>query len=159
MKTIQTIFENFKGNWSIDRVMIANDRKIEGTAKGKATFALFNSIHTELFFHEEGTAVYSPDEEDSTENSFFRDYLYRLHDNKIEIYHAGGQQHGELYQRYQLNDEANRLDPEEIHPCGPDFYNGFYELADENNFTLTTKIWGSGTKNSTIKTIFRRLSR
>lgn len=150
MFDIRTVFYNFEGAWSFTREMSSHDGTSKGSAIGKANFDKVKD--NLLVYHEEGIATFYPD---NTRTEFFRDYTYSLGAHMITLHHQGGQQHGELYQSYTLHE--NKLLAIENHFCGPDIYQGLYELIDEDIFSLTTHVEGPN-KDNIIKTKFQRMS-
>jgi hypothetical protein len=75
---------------------------------------------------------------------------------EIEVYmrHPDKKYDGKLYQSYSLDGE--KLVARETHICELDYYKGFYELIDENQFNLITEQEGPK-KDNMIRTKFRRL--
>ncbi len=150
MSDISTVLDYFNGNWKFTREMHSFDGVLLSTAQGDAKFK-YTHLDNELTYHENGEAVYNPSQDT---HEFFRDYVYSLSNDQMQIYHASGPQSGQLYQAYKIN-TPEKLIAVQTHICGDDTYEGLYELIDDTHFTLTTKILGPK-KDVIITTYFSR---
>ena len=152
MVNLKTVFDNFSGHWSFDRMINSLDGVKQGHASGQARF---NRLHRtgQLDYHENGHAIYYPDNQ---QTEFFRDYTYHLNEDLIDVYHKGAQQDGQLYQSYYLDNTDQTLRPRSDHICAADIYHGVYNIINADCFTLTTYVTGPA-KDHLITTTFTRL--
>lgn len=151
MTALPTIFQNFAGEWSLERRMHALDGAQKGHASGTAIFKSDGNDDT-WHYHEQGLGVHYPG---TTGHPFFRTYHYQLNGEQIDVYPRHGEQRGALYQSYRWSQKDKTLYPIETHHCALDQYRGLYEIIDHHHFRLTTRVDGPR-KGYVIKTLFSR---
>jgi hypothetical protein len=145
MKSVDDVFFFFEGEWAFDRRVMGTETAF---AQGKATFEKIDE--KSLSYREEGRL--------QTEKSFvdfYRNYIYILRENVLDVIHGEGPQQGQLYQSYQMAHDCASLIPISNHFCDPDTYEAQYQLTDKNTFDLVTKVTGPK-KGYTISTRFTR---
>jgi hypothetical protein len=140
----------FEGNWSFTREIKTNKDKLFAIAEGRVSFSK-DSKPDCLFYSEDGKLDLK---ESRTNNLFYKNYIFHFFKDHISVYLSGGAKAEQLYQEYSYKE--NKLIPIAEHACNRDLYNSEYQIKDEDQFTLVTKI-GGPQKDFLIKTIFNRI--
>lgn len=146
-KELQDFFDMLDGEWHFIREV--SGRTASASAQGTARFTRQNPH--EYDFRENGTLSLTSGEK----MQFFRSYIYRLTQNRLDVLYGDGPQQGEHYQSYRYDPEFNRLLAVEEHHCSADCYRGTYRLIDRNTFILRTEVDGPK-KDYVIGTTFIR---
>lgn len=145
------LFDFFIGQWAFERyIYFKTSGEVYASAYGEASF-IPEARPAKLLYEERGRLkmVANP-----TEIPFSRKFSYEFQEGMMNVFFADGPDKGVLYQRY-IQDQHNRLIPDQTHICSNDIYKGEYHLSGANSFSLNTLIDGPQ-KDFLIKTSFMR---
>lgn len=135
---MKKIFENFKGNWIIKRLI--NDLHLNKSnyANGIASFTQSNNEIDCLNYIENGKLLLN---EGNRSINFTRKYIYKIADNRIDIILDDGVTKGKLFQSLFFENDDEVLKGTE-HICKLDKHNGTYIFIDEDNFYIEYTVNG-----------------
>jgi len=141
----EKIFFSLEGKWGFTR-----STNGFGNMKGHAFFSPLSGSIPSFSYREEGIFETSY----GGDLLFYREYLYLLHEGKIDIYFAIHQKKQGLFHTLAFSPHGNSCSAS-VHLCGKDLYTPTYTFLDEDNFTLEHKVKGPQ-KDLVIQTLFQR---
>lgn len=144
MELAETLFYFFQGWWLIDR-----STNGQGKMQGEASFSLRENDFQTLLYREEGEHI----TQKGCSLSFFKEYLYCLNDQKLEVHFTRSGEKGELFYQLLLLNSGTLATAS--HLCGQDMYAATYQFLDRNHFTLQYDIHGPK-KDIRLHTLFTR---
>lgn len=145
-----SFIDYFTGKWKLSReIFIA--QKLYATGVGEASFVAQNNF--ERIYNESGKTLVV---DTQTSIPFRRSFLYHFDNNLVSVFFNDGFDQGKLYQDYRHEKSTDQLVATCQHLCVADNYNGFYQLINQQQFYLETRIVGPK-KNFDIQTSFYRL--
>lgn len=128
---VAAIFHCLEGRWALDRQIDP-----AGRFYGEAQFSLHGDKES-LLFREDGVL-----EQDGRQIPGYREFFYRLADDRIEIDFAEPHRRGQPYVALSFVREGNLLVARADHHCAPDSYR--HEMRWENSDRFMTDIRVSG---------------
>ncbi len=143
MSFAKKVFSFLEGKWSLIR-----STNGFGSMKGEAWFAPIPGTPPSLSYREEG--VFETPYGDNL--LFYREYMYVLNDEEIDIYFASHQKKQHLFHTLSFLPHENSCS---THLCGNDLYVPTYTFLNENSFTLEYRVKGPK-KGLVIQTFFHR---
>jgi hypothetical protein len=146
------LFDFFIGQWTLERrIYLKASEVLYATAHGEASF-ISEVRSAKLLYKERGKLKIVTN---AVEIPFFRKFCYSFQAGKMNVFFADGPDKGLLYQQY-IQDQNNKLIPDQTHICSDDIYKGEYHLSGADSFSLDTWIDGPH-KDFLIKTLFTRV--
>ena len=149
---MKKVFENFKGDWIIKRLIKDLHLNKSSQANGIASFTQSNSEIDCLNYIENGKLLLS---EENKSINFTRKYIYKIADIRIDIILDDGVTKGELFQSLFFENDEEIVKGSE-HICKLDKHNGTYTFIDENNFNIEYTVNGPKT-NLLIRTEYSKV--
>lgn len=146
MNIAKKIFFSLQGQWSLERTTNGH-----GKMQGMASFLPLEGHHLVLFYKEEGEHIL----ENGTSVSFFRENIYCLNQDYLDVYFAHNRKRGAFFHRLFFSKNPKDCLAHGEHLCGQDLYEGTYQFIDPNRFTILYRIKGPQ-KNMQICTLFQR---
>lgn len=140
----QEKFAFFEGEWVFDRFITGSF-----AMKGFASFLPFQDVTPSYSYREDGEFT-TPH---GDHFPFYRDYIYCLNPDSIDVYFASHQKKQGHF--YRLNFSSDNK-ASGSHLCRDDFYKATYTFLNENNFSLQFEVKGPR-KDFLIETTFKRL--
>lgn len=141
MTKIPQIFASLEGSWNLKRFIVN-----EGAVVGRAVFKRVNQDPLTLLYREDGIFT---SESSQSEWNVFREFLYRLEEDKISAYFH--EKPPRLFHTLVFDKD----DAKACHLCGCDQYDAFYQFKSPREFTLDYLIKGPK-KDLKIHTIFTK---
>lgn len=134
-------FLEFKGNWAFHRT-------VNGTSQmnGHASFVPLQDTVPAYSYYEKGTHK-------EADLSFYREYIYCLTENGIEVYFASQKKKLDFF--YTLNFDSHKKANAQ-HVCGNDRYEAYYTFMNEKKFSLAFNVKGPR-KDFVIQTTFLKI--
>lgn len=126
-----TIPKYFIGEWAINR-------SIENTGLYKGHAIFLGISKDKMTYREDGETHF----DDGTKIAGFKNFIYQINDSNLDIFFDDGIDKGQKYLSILLRDLDENSCASDIYLCGEDTYNCTYQIHDDNNFQITTKISG-----------------
>lgn len=142
----EEIFLSLQGRWHLKRLTNGY-----GKMKGIASFSPLNGDHLSLFYREEGEYTL----QNGSVVSFFKEYIYCLNQDHIEVYFTHDKKRGFLFYRLVFSEKTKPCLARGEHYCAKDIYRATYQFIDSETFTLEYMIHGPQ-KNLKIHTLFQK---
>ncbi len=145
MSFAKKVFSFLEGKWSLIR-----STNGFGSMKGEALFMPLLGAPSFLSYREEG--IFETPYGDNLH--FYREYMYVLNDEEINIYFASHQKKQHLFHTLSFLPHKNSCSAS-THLCGKDLYAPTYTFLNEGSFTLEYVVKGPK-KDLVIQTFFHR---
>lgn len=143
---IATIFKSLEGRWTLDR-------RIEpaGHFRGEARFTPHGGPDS-LLYREDGVL-----EQDGRQIPGYREFFYRLADDRIEIDFAEPHRRGQPYVALSFVREGDLLVARAEHRCAPDHYRHEMRWQDADQFMTDIRVSGPA-KDYRLITRYQRIA-
>lgn len=146
------IFNSLEGSWQLERA-IPN----QGLVKGEASFTPYQQevkSGTVLHYEEKGILTLT----DKKEFNFSREYFYHFNNDQISVFFVEDDKPGKLFHILKFSQrfkETDLMRASARHHCRDDIYDATYLFQNENQFTLSYRVYGP-TKNYSSETVFQK---
>lgn len=134
--------DHIAGTWHLERT-ISTGSRFQGLAHIRRT----DMRHT-YSYHEEGSFV-----QEKTAHEAYRDYIYKVKDERLEILFADPHRAGETYVSLDFRQGPVAND---TYMCGEDVYGHIFEIISAHEFHTETVVSGPE-KDYRLVTYYRRL--
>ncbi|WP_027003090.1 DUF6314 family protein [Hugenholtzia roseola] len=153
-KRARNIFENLKGDWTLNRIIKDLNLNEINTASGVASFSQSSLDEIDsLYYVENGKLLLK---KINKLINFTREYIYKIVDNQIDIILNDGVTKGNLFQTLIFENNEHELKGSE-HICKLDRHNGKYYFIDKFNFYIEYTVNGPKT-NLLIRTNYSKIN-
>lgn len=145
MSSAKKAFSFLEGKWGLIR-----STNGFGSMKGEALFMPLLGAPSFLSYREEGIfeTLYGEG------LLFYREYMYVLNDEEIDIYFASHQKKQHLFHTLSFLPHKNSCSAS-VHLCGKDLYVPTYTFLDKDSFALEYRVKGPK-KDLIIQSLFQR---
>jgi hypothetical protein len=136
------LLDHIAGTWHLERT-ISTGSRFQGLAHIRPT-----DMRNTYSYHEEGSFVH-----EQTAHEVYRDYIYKVKDEKLEIIFADPHRAGEHYVTLDFRQGPTADD---TYLCGDDIYAHIFEIISAHEFHTETVVSGPE-KDYRLQSYYRRL--